>query len=130
MRRYVLDTTVLIACEAGLEPAASRVLELLEAGHELCACAVTLAEFYTGAPRGSNPRMDAFLDSLTYLDMTREIAVTAGAIRHAARARGRRHGTPDALIAALARHSAATVLTANLRDFAVDDASVEPLSGA
>lgn len=127
MRPYILDTTVLIAYELGREPVTLRVKELLAQGHQLCVCAITLAEFYTGAPRGSNPDMDAFLARLVFLDLTPEIAATAGAYRHVARAQGRRHGTPDALIAALTKHTQGILLTANERDFPKDDIDVEVL---
>lgn len=127
MRPYILDTNVLIAYENGDKLVVSRVLELLAAGHPLCLCAITLTEFYTGAPRGSNPAMDAFLDRLTYLDITPEIAMTAAGYRREARGRGRRHGTPDALIAALTKHTAGILLTGNVRDFPTGDIAVEVL---
>jgi predicted nucleic acid-binding protein len=130
MRPYILDTTVLIGFESGLEPVTARVQELLAGGQRLCLCAITLAEFYTGAPFGSNPAMDAFLARLDFLDPSPEIAATAGAYRHAARAQGRRHGTPDALIAALTKHTQGILLTANVRDFPKDDITVEVLGAA
>lgn len=127
MSRYVLDSTVLIESEQGVEPTSSRVKALLAADHELCVCAVVLAEFHSGAPRGTNPKMDTFLDRLNYVDLTREMAATAGSFRHRARAQGRRMHTPDALIAALAHHLAAILLTNNVRDFELTDVTVERL---
>ena len=130
MRPYILDTSVLIAYEQAAQPAAGRLLELLRSGKTLCACAITLTEFYTGAPRGSNPRMDAFIALLTYLDLTPEMAVTAASYRSAARDKGRRHGTPDALIAALTKHAGGILLTDNVRDFPREDITVEQLGRA
>jgi len=130
MSRYVLDATVLIECEGGVEPTSSRVKALLADGHELCVCAVVLAEFHTGAPRGTNPKMDSFLDKLTYVDLTPQMAASAGNLRNRARAQRRRLATPDALIAALAYHLSATILTNNVRDFKVMDVAVEQLGGA
>jgi predicted nucleic acid-binding protein len=130
MSRYVLDSTVLIESEGGVEPTSSRVKALVAADHELCVCAVVLAEFHSGAPRGTNPRMDAFLDRLNYVDLTPEMAATAGSFRHSARAQGRRLHTPDALIAALAHHLAATILTNNVRDFELTGVTIEQLGGA
>lgn len=129
MRRFVLDTTVLIECEQGIEPTSSRIQALLKAGDELCVCAIALAEYHTGSPRGVNPSMDAFLDGLSYVDLTPAMAATAGAVRHTALARGRRLPTPDALVAACARHLSATVLTNNAADFELTGAQVERLGG-
>lgn len=130
MSRYVLDSTVLIECESEIEPTSGRLKALLAAHHELCICAVQLSEFYSGVPHGANPRMDAFLSNLTYVALTPEIAATAGRFRHAAKARGRRLATPDALIAALGHHLSAPVLTNNVADFTVTGVVVEQLGGA
>ena len=129
MSRYVLDSTVLIECEGAVEPTSARVKALLAAHHELCVCAVVLAEFYSGAPRGTNPRMDAFLSRLSYIDLTPDMAATAGSFRHQARAKRRRLATPDSLIAALGHHLSATILTNNVRDFEVTGVAVERLGG-
>jgi len=127
MSRYVLDSTVLIECERAVEPTSARVKALLAAHHELCVCAVVLAEFYTGAPQGTNPRMDTFLSKLSYIDLTPEMAATAGSFRHRAQAQGRRLATPDSLIAALGHHLSATILTNNVRDFEVTGVAIEQL---
>lgn len=126
----MLDSTVIIECESGVEPTSSRVKSLLAAHHELCVCAVVLAEYHTGAPRGINPRMDAFLDKLSYVDITPGMAATAGRFRYDALAGGRRMTTPDALIAALAHHHSATILTNNAKDFQISGVAVERLGGA
>ena len=130
MSRYVLDSTVLIECEIKVEPTSSRVKALLAGDHELYVSAVQLAEFYSGAPKGTNPRMDTFLSKLAYIDLTPEMAATAGGFRHQAHAQGRSLATPDALIAALGHHLAAPVLTNNVNDFKVTGVAVEPLGGA
>lgn len=130
MSRYVLDSTVLIECEFKIEPTSSRLKALLAAHHELYICAVQLAEFYSGAPHGANPRMDAFLSKLTYVALTPEMAATAGGFRLEAKAQGRRLATPDALIAALGHHLSAPILTNNVADFTVTGVAVEQLGGA
>ncbi len=130
MSRYVLDSTILIECEGGVQPTSARVTALLAADHELHISAVQVAEFYSGAPLGSNPRMDTFISKLTYVDLTPEMATTAGRFRFEAKALGRRLATPDALIAALGHHLVATVLTNNVADFTVTGVAVEQLGGA
>ncbi|MCC7019992.1 MAG: PIN domain-containing protein [Ardenticatenales bacterium] len=120
---------MLIECEKGHEPTASRIKELLAASHELYICAVVVAEYYSGAPRGTNVRMDTFMDKLRYVDLTREMAATAGGFRNHAQDQGRRMATPDALVAALAHHLSATLVTNNIRDFSMTTVAVEQLGG-
>ena len=129
MTRYLLDSTVLIESEKKIEPTSSRVVALLQKRRDLYVCAIALAEFYTGAPRGTNPDMDVFLTKLTYVDLTPEMAATAGLMRYNALSTGRRLATPDALIAACAHHLGAHILTNNVRDFTVTGVATEQLGG-
>lgn len=56
------------------------------------------------------------------------MAITAAGYRHASRTQGRRHGTPDALLAALTKHAQAVLLTHNSRDFPTQDITVQVLA--
>lgn len=130
MSRYMLDTTVLIEVEKGIEPTSSRVIELLSDHHELCICPVQLAEFYSGILLGENPRMDAFLERLTFIPLWHESSVNAGWFRFNAALLGRRLATPDALIASATVLATATLLTNNPNDFNLPGLRVEALGGA
>ena len=62
MGRYLVDTDVLIDLSKGREPASSVIPAMAAAGEQLGICAVQLAEFYAGQPRGRQPPIDALLD--------------------------------------------------------------------
>lgn len=128
MTRHLLDTTVLIDFSLGREPVPSRVLQYLRDGHELGVSAVSVAEFYAGIKPGDLPEIDRFIGLLPCWDTTREIAVIAGGYRHMFKhIHQKKLLTPDALIAATARHHQAILLTDNVKDFPMTDIMVERL---
>jgi len=125
--RYVLDTTVLIDFARGRPDVVRRVLDLIGEGARVTVCAVSLTEYYTGVDHGTDHRMDAFIDRLGCVPVTRGAAMQAAAIRRAQRRAGFAVGLPDAVIAAVAQQSRATLLTANVKDFRLIDVPIEPL---
>ncbi len=129
MSGFVLDTTVLIEYAQGVEPTTARVLELVEGKVELFICAVQLAEYYAGEMPGTNPAMDAFIARLTFMPLTRPVALLAANYRYELALQDRRLRTPDALIAALARTTSATLVTNNVRDFPIPNITIERLGG-
>lgn len=70
---YLLDATALIEFAKGIEPTRSRVLDLLETGHTVALCGVTVAEFHSGIAHGQDPRMDRFIDRLPCWEISREV---------------------------------------------------------
>lgn len=96
----------------------------MAAGHELGACPITVAEFYSGQDPGDRPFADAFIDSLTFWPIPAEVALVAGGYRWTFAKRGRQLGVADALIAATARHYGAVLVTSNGRDFPMTDITV------
>src|SRR5262245_4587397 len=48
--QYLLDTTALIDFSKRFEPARSKILELIDTGHQLAVCCVTAAEFLDCVP--------------------------------------------------------------------------------
>jgi predicted nucleic acid-binding protein len=128
MTRLLLDTTVLIDFSLGREPATSGVLRFLREGHELGVSAVSIAEFYAGVKPGDLPTIDRFISQLPCWDTTRSIAMIAGDYRYTFKhSHQKKLLTPDALIAATARHQQATLLTNNVKDFPMTDITVERL---
>jgi predicted nucleic acid-binding protein len=125
--RYLLDSTALIEFSRGIEPAQSRILSLIEAGHTVGVCGVTVAEFYSGSPYGSAPKVDRLIDRLPCWDVSLEVGRLAGAYRYTFLQQHRKLPTADTLIAAVARHQQATLLTNNVRDFPMTDIAVERL---
>ena len=66
-------------------------------------------------------KADLLLDTLDYHEITREIAKEAGRYRYEFSRQGIALSTPDTLVAATAIARGATLITANIRDFPMDD---------
>jgi predicted nucleic acid-binding protein len=113
----LLDTTVLIDISRRREPSTSWVQDAIRNAAELCVSAITGAEFFAGLPPSERATWEAFLTELTHVDVTKEIAILAGTYRYDMARRGRTILIPDALIAATAIATAATLVTANIKDF-------------
>jgi predicted nucleic acid-binding protein len=119
--RYLIDTSTLVDYSKNREPALSRIHLMIADGHELCTCAVVVAEFYAGLPPTQQPVWDAFLGSFTYLDMPWTVGKRAGIDLFAFARRGQPLEATDALIAATARHEGAVLVTDNARHFPMPD---------
>lgn len=124
MTRYVLDSSFLIDHLRGERRATARFLEMNETGDELMVSDIGAAEVWSGRP-SEHPRVAALLRYLEFVQPGPETSMTAGRWRAEARERGRMLGLPDALIAATADHLDATVLTRDVRDFALTPVRVE-----
>jgi predicted nucleic acid-binding protein len=125
--RYLLDTDVLIDLSKGREPARSVIPAMTAAGDRFGICAVQLAEFYAGEPRGRQPLIDALLDALPLWPISRDAAFRAGAYRRQFTLLGVTILTPDALNAAVAWAMGATILTGNVRDYPMADVRARSL---
>jgi len=126
--RYLLDSTALIEFSKGIEPTQTRILTLIESGHTVGLCGVTVAEFYAGLPHGQDPRMDRFIDRLPCWDVSREVGRLAGDYRYTfLRQHKKKLPIADTLIAAVARRQHAVLLTNNTRHFPMADITVERL---
>jgi predicted nucleic acid-binding protein len=123
MNHYVLDTTVLIELSKRRESAIPLVTELAKDGI-LALCPINITEFYAGVEPGDHPEMDAFIEQLHLLPISRSVAHQAGAYRRAFRKRGLVLSTTDTLIAAAAASEFATVVTGNPKHFPMTDVRV------
>lgn len=128
MSTYLLDTDVLINASKNRDPDRSWILQRLRGGDTLGTCAITLAEFYAGARRGTGPRFEAFLDALPCFELTPLMAIAGGTYRHDFARKGVTLATTDVLIAAIAHHRGAILVTHNVKDFPMTDIDVsEPV---
>lgn len=128
-RRYMLDTNIvsdLVRSPQG------RVFERIAAvnGEGVCVSIITAAELRYGCVRKGSPRLsaqvDAILGSIEILPFDVPADVEYGGIRAALEAAGTPIGPNDLLIAAHARAVDATLVTANVGEFArVGDLRVE-----
>ena len=120
-----LDTNVVIAVVSGRIPIVRvRLREQWRAGVEIQLPAVVLFEMRYGAAKSehraaSEAALDEFLASgIAIAPFDAEDAAHAGDIRAHLEAKGTPIGPYDTLIAAQARRRGATLVTANMREFA------------
>jgi tRNA(fMet)-specific endonuclease VapC len=130
MATYVLDTTVLIDILAGKARAVSLVTELSQEEHRLCTCCICVAELYSGLAVAATHVADQLIDSLAYLDVSPDQARLAGSIRYQYARRGIPLSTTDTIVAAIAMANGATLVTANVRDFPMEELQLLHLPSA
>lgn len=127
MTRYLLDSDAIIDVLAGF-PATVAFMEQLQAqGHQMCTCAVVVADVTTGLKPEHRVRGERLLGALEFLPTSREAARQAGQWRGDYRRRGIQLATTDCLIAAVAHEQGAQLITANLRDFPMPEITIFPL---
>ncbi len=123
--RYLLDSTFLIDHLRAVPAALTRLDELYAAGDDPLVTSVTASEVWSGRRVGAEAPIEQFLRYFEYVHAEPETARLAGEWRARAREVGRALDVPDALIAATAFNLGATVLTRNVRDFALMPVRVE-----
>ncbi len=121
MAKYRLDTTILIDHLRGGPEAAELITTLASQGHQLGPCCINVAELYSGLNPGEQARAERLVDSLDFYEITREAAKQAGRFRYDFARRGIPLSSADTLIAATAMEEVATLITANVRDFPMED---------
>jgi len=121
MGTYVLDTTVLIDVLAGKARAVSLVKELSLEREKLCTCCICVAELYSGLSAPATRVADQLINSLAYLNVTADEARLAGSMRYQYARRGVALSTTDTIVAAVAIANDATLVTANVRDFPMEE---------
>jgi len=121
MTTYLLDTTVLVDYFRGRERAKLLLERLVDEGHTLALCSVNVAELFAGLPEKQRPLARELIDTLNYLGVPPGVAELAGTIRFEAARQGITIHLPDAIIAAVAMANDATLVTANVRDFPMEE---------
>jgi predicted nucleic acid-binding protein len=123
--RYLLDTTFVIDHLRGDHMAHLRLAQIADRGDEPFVCDVVACEAWAGAHDDWDQDLMGLLRFVEFVQAGPELARRAGRWRADARRRGGMLSAPDALIAASAEALDATVLTRNLRDFALTPVPVE-----
>lgn len=123
--RFVLDTSFAIDFLRARAAAVERMDRLVSVGDEPYINDIVLCELATGTRPAEATALDAFVNGMEFVQPGPDVARQAGIWRGAARARGETLSVPDALIAATAEALGATVLTRNVRDFALTPVAVE-----
>lgn len=124
---YLLDTTVLIDYLRGHAEVRARLHALLEEGHELAVCAVSVAEVFAGLREKDRDATTRFLSTLKYFDLSFDVARVAGEYQYAFARRGRALKLTDVLIGATALAQDTSLLTNNVKDFPLPGLRVERL---
>ena len=124
--RYMLDTTFVIDYLRNDAAAVERFERFFTDGDDVFVNEIVICEASTGARIHPDPGLMAMLDPLEFVQPGPDAPHRAGEWRTDARRRGLVLSLADALIAAAAEAADATVLTRNVRDFALTPVRVEP----
>ena len=127
MARFLLDTDAVIDYLRGFPGSVALLRDLHQRGDLLCICDVVIAEVYTGLGPRDRTKAEDLLDTCQFLHTSREAAKQAGEWRYFYARQGITLSTADALVAATAHAHAATIVTGNMDDYPMKEASKLPL---
>lgn len=125
MSNYLVDTTFVIDYLRDDPVAVDRFARLFANGDSVLANEIVVCEARVGLTAAQVPGLMAMLLPLEFIQPGPEAALNAGRWRGEVRRAGRFLSLADALIAAAAQATDATVLTRNVRDFNLTPARVE-----
>ena len=117
MAVYLPDTSVLIDALNGKRGRAPALRALVEDGHMLASCPVTVAEIYAGMHESEAEATSALIERLRYYDFVPEIARRAGRFKYEWARRGLTLSLADSLIAAVVVHYGLLLITDNEKHF-------------
>ncbi len=120
---FLIDTDVLIDHLRGEKKAKQFLKSCKSTGDGILISAVSKAELYAGVRPKEEKALKSLLDSMEEVVVDGEVAFHAGKYR---RKYGASHGVllPDALIAACARTTRATLVSLNRRHYPMKDINV------
>ena len=122
--RLLLDSAFVIDHMRGVPEAVGRYRALFE-GDEAIINEIVVCEVRAGMTDADLPMLHAFLEPVEVVQPGPDPALVAGAWHREAQRRGYHLSLADALVAAAASALDATVLTRNVRDFALTPVIVE-----
>lgn len=125
MTSYMLDTTFVVDYLRNVPAAVERYERLFERGDDVLINEIVVCEAAAGAPEHPDPALVAFMSPVEFVQPGPDAPLLAGQWRADARRRGQSLSLADALIAAAAHSTNATVLTRNVRDFSLTPVRVE-----
>ena len=121
MAKYLLDTTALVDFLNGRREVVEMVNSLANPANRLGVCCVSVAELYAGTNQERRAAADRLIGVMDYYDVSREAAKEAGRYRYEFARRGTSLSTADTLIAATAIAENAILITANVKDFPMEE---------
>jgi predicted nucleic acid-binding protein len=117
MAIFLLDTTVIIDAINRRRGRDRMLHELLEQRNLLACCSINVTEVYAGMRPHEGRVTEALMRSLTFYEVTWEIARRAGELKYAWAKKGHTIAVPDVTIAAVALAHGLTLVTDNRRHF-------------
>jgi predicted nucleic acid-binding protein len=123
--RMLLDSTLVIDHLRGVPEAVDRLRRIVEDGDDPIVTEVVVCEVRAGLLAEAEAHLDAFLEPIEFVQPGAATAMKAGRWRADLRREGRTLNLGDSLIAATADDLGATVITRNVRDFALTPVVVE-----
>jgi predicted nucleic acid-binding protein len=117
VNRLFLDTTVLIDLSKDSGDVVTLLKALVATGAVLGVSAVSVAEFFTAVPVPERRRWQHWIADFEYWDVSRVAALLAGAFRYELTRQGRVLHIPDAMMAATAVVTDATLVTSKIKDY-------------
>ena len=124
MATFLLDTSVIIDVLNNKRNRPALLLELLKAGHLLACCPINITEVYAGLRPKEETATEEFLTSLKYYPITQQAARLAGLLRRNYGRQGTTLNLGDVMIAAVGIENQLTLLTDNVKDFPMEDLSL------
>lgn len=121
MAKYLLDTTALIDHLRGSHEVVQLITDLAHQGHQLGVCCINVAELYSGLSQSERAKAHRLIDTLEYYEVSRSAAKLAGSYRFDFARQGVTLSTADTIVAATAAEQDATVITANLKDYPMEE---------
>jgi predicted nucleic acid-binding protein len=125
MKKILIDTDILINFLRGRTEARDFLSSMIMDCDLYCA-AISVAEIYAGMKDHEREKTSELLDSLTIVDITREIAEKAGAYKRTIRTQSLE--LDDCIIAAAASVHRAVLVTGNGKHYPMKDIEKEIIS--
>ena len=121
MANYLLDTTVLVDFLNGRQQVVDMVNSLASPSNRLGVCCVSVAELYAGTNQERRAAADQLIGVMDFYDVSLAAAKEAGRYQYEFARRGIALSTADTLIAATAIAEDAILITANTKDFPMEE---------
>lgn len=127
MSIFLLDTSIIIDVLNRKRDRPALMLQLLNTGHLLACCPITITEVYAGLRPKEEIATEDLFASLKYFPVDPPAARLAGLLKRDYAHKGVTLNLGDVIIAAVALHNRLTLLTDNTKDFPMKDLSLFPL---
>lgn len=127
MATFLLDTSVIIDVINGKRNRDQFLKQLLQQGHLLACCPITVTEVYAGLRANEESRTLSLLQSLRYYPIVWPVARLAGELKRDFGRKGVTLATTDVTIAAVALYYQVSLITDNLKHYPMKDLDLYPL---